>query len=437
MGVRLLLIVPATQENQRKRRKSMSPPLGLAMVAAVTPPDVELTLTDENATDIDLEGAVDLVGITVPTFTALRAYQIADAFRARGVKVVLGGIHVSFMPDEASQHADAVVIGEAEEIWPGVIADFRASRLQKIYRREQRSSLLTLPRPRRDLFDRKAYFFNNVIQTSRGCPHGCSFCSVTSYFGHAFRCRPVAEVLREIETLDRSEVVAFIDDNIIGNPAHAGELFRALVPLGIRWAGQASLAVARHDDLLELAAASGCLALLIGFETLSQANLAATHKRVNVVDQYEAVIRKVHSHGIAIHGFFIFGLDEDEEDVFARTVRFAQRARIESAMFAWPVPYPGTALCASLEQAGRITTRDWAQYESTPVFQPKRMSQEALKRGTDWAWREFYSLPSIWRRVGVVRRYAVPLWTINLSLRAAWRDDDRSGAFMSPGFSRV
>jgi radical SAM superfamily enzyme YgiQ (UPF0313 family) len=435
--VRLLLIVPATQENQRKRRKSMSPPLGLAMVAAVTPPEVEIALTDENATDIDFDAAVDLVGITVPTFTARRAYQIADAFRARGVKVVLGGIHASFVPDEASQHADAVVVGEAEEIWPDVIADLRADRLQKIYRREQRPSLLTLPRPRRDLFDKKAYFFNNVIQTSRGCPHGCSFCTVTSYFGSTFRCRPIEDVIEEIETLDRGEIIAFIDDNIIGNPAHARELFHALVPLKIRWAGQTSVTVARSDELLELAAASGCLALLIGFETLSQANLAASHKRVNVVDQYEAVIKKVHSHGIALHGFFIFGLDEDDEDVFARTVRFAQCVRLESAMFAWPVPYPGTALCESLEQAGRVTTKDWSQYESNPVYQPKRMSQETLKKGTDWAWREFYSLPSIWRRVGVVRRYAMPLWAINLSLRAAWREDNRSGGFMTPGFSRV
>jgi radical SAM superfamily enzyme YgiQ (UPF0313 family) len=341
------------------------------------------------------------------------------------------------LPDEAGQHADAVVIGEAEEIWPGVIADFQAGRLQKIYRRNERPSLLTLPRPRRDLFDKEAYFFNNNIQTSRGCPHGCSFCTVTSYFGHAFRCRPIADVIGEIETMDSGHVVTFIDDNIIGNPARAKELFRALAPLKIRWAGQTSVTVARDDELLTLAAASGCLALLIGFETLSQANLAAAHKRVNVADQYEAVIKKVHAHGIALHGFFIFGLDQDDEGVFAKTVRFAKETRLESAMFAWAVPYPGTALCEALESAGRVTTKDWSQYESNPVYQPKRMSQEALKRGTDWAWRKFFSLPSIWRRVGVARRNAVPLWAINLSLRAAWCDNDRSGGFMTPGFSRI
>lgn len=436
--MRLRLIVPATNENLRRRRKSMSPPLGLAMVAAVTPPDVEVAVTDENAAEVDLDEAVDLVGITVPTFTALRAYELADAFRARGVKVVLGGIHASTLPGEAGQHADAVVCGEAEEIWPEVIADARAGRLRPLYRAAARPGLRGLPRPRRDLFPREAYYFPNVVQTSRGCPHGCSFCSVTSYFGSALRCRPVAEVVAEIESLDRAgEVVVFSDDNLIGNPAHARELFRALVPLRLRWAGQTSLAIARHDDLLALAAKSGCIALLLGFETLSQANLAAAHKQVNVVEQYEAVIGKLRAHGIAMHGFFIFGLDEDDESVFARTVRFAERVRLESAMFSWPVPYPGTALAASLEQAGRITSRDWSRYEADPVYEPRRMSREALKRGTDWAWREFYSLPSIVRRLGLVRRYALPLWAINLSLRAAWRDAERSGAFMSPGFTRV
>ncbi len=435
--MRIRLIVPATQENRRKRRKSMSPPLGLAMVAALTPRDVEVAVTDENAAEVELDEAVDLVGITVPTFTAPRAYELADAFRARGVKVVLGGIHASTLPEEAAAHADAVVVGEAEGSWPGLVADARAGRLQRLYRCAERPSLVGLPHPRRDLFERGAYFFGNVVQTSRGCPHGCSFCTVTSYFGQRLRCRPVAEVIEEIRTLDLSEVVVFIDDNLIGNPAHARELLRSLTPLGIRWAGQTSLAIGKHDELLALAAESGCIALLLGFETLSQANLAAAQKRVNVVAEYEALVQKVRAHGIALHGFFIFGLDEDDEGVFERTLRFTEQVRLESAMFSWPVPYPGTALCESLEREGRITTRDWSCYEASPVYRPRHMSQEALKRGTDWTWREFYSLPSIWRRLGVLRRYALPLWALNLSLRAAWRDADRSGAFMSPGFSRV
>ena len=432
--MRLLLIVPATLENRRKRRKAICPPLGLAMVAALTPSDVEVALVDENATDLDLDQPVDLVGISTLTFTAQRAYEIADAFRARGVSVVMGGIHASSMPDEASQHCDAIVIGEAEQSWPQLIADFRAGRLQKSYRQDGRPGLDQLPLPRRDLFDRRAYFFNNMVSTSRGCPHGCDFCSVTSYFGKHFRCRPIPEIVREIEALDRKEMVVFVDDNIIGNHAFAKELFRALIPLKIRWAGQTSVTVAKDNQLLELAAASGCQALLIGFETLSQDNLLAMGKRVNRVDEYAAVIDKVHRHGIALHGFFIVGLDHDDEEVFASTVRFARQMRIESAMFSWPVPYPGTALCHALEQSGRVVTKDWSQYEANPVYEPKHMTRERLKQGNDWAWREFYSLRSIFSRVGLARRNALPLWAINLSFRSAWREDNRSGGFMTPRF---
>lgn len=418
--MKLQLIAPAIQENT-PLKKVLCPPLGLAMVAALTPPEVEVSLTDENVTVIDFQKKPDLVGITALTITAQRAYEIADTFRARGAKVILGGSHPSALPEEASQHADAVVIGEAEGIWSNVIEDFRANKLQRVYRQRERPSLVNLPIPRRDLFAEGAYYIRNTISTTRGCPYACSFCSVTSFFGHTYRCRPVEEVLKEIETLNHRKFIGFVDDNIIGNPKFAKELFRALVPYKIKWVSQASVTVARDDKLLKLAAESGCIALLIGFETLSPANLAAVGKRVNVVDEYQTVIRKIHSHGIAIHGFFILGLDEDDEDVFERTVHFAQKMRLESAQFAWPVPYPGTALCESLDKAGRIVTKDWSQYESNPVFEPKLMSREMLQKGRDWIRREFYSLPSIWRRVGLARRNLVSIWAVNLHYRGFWR----------------
>ena len=419
--MKLELIVPATQENIGKRKKAPCPPLGLVMVAALTPPEVEVSLTDENVTAIDFQKETDLVGITALTVTAPRAYEIADNFRARGVKVILGGAHPSALPEEASQHADAVVIGEAEGIWPNLIEDFKANKLQRVYRQRERPSLVNLPIPRRDLFAKGAYYVTNTISTTRGCPYSCSFCSVTLFFGHTYRCRPVEEVLKEIETLNQRKLIGFVDDNIVGNPKFAKELFRALLPYKIKWVSQASVMVARDDELLKLAAASGCMSLLIGFETLSPANLAAVGKRVNVVDEYENVIKKIHSHGIAIHGFFILGLDEDDEDVFKRTVRFAQKMRLESAQFAWPVPYPGTALYESLDKTGRIVTKDWSQYESNVVFEPKLMSREMLQQRRDWVWREFYSLHSIWRRVRVVRRNLVPLWALNLYYRAFWQ----------------
>jgi len=420
--MKLELIVPATQENSQKRKKAVLPPLGLAMVAALTPPEVEVSLTDENVTVIDFEKEVNLVGITALTATAPRAYEIADNFRARGVKVILGGAHPSALPEEASQHADAVVIGEAEGIWPSLINDFKANKLQRVYRQDERPSLVNLPIPRRDLLDGGAYTIKQTISATRGCPYSCSFCSVTTFFGHTYRCRPVEEILREIETFNKRKLVGFVDDNIVGNPRFAKELFRALVPYKIKWGAQASVMVARDDELLKLAATSGCIALFIGFETLSSANLAAIGKKANIVDEYETIIRKIHSYGIAIHGFFILGLDEDDEGVFERTVHFVQKMRLESAQFAWPIPYPGTAFYESLDKTGRIVTKDWSQYEFNIVFEPKLMSREMLQQRRDWVWRKFYSLPSIWRRVGMARRNLRALWAVNLYYRTLSAD---------------
>jgi len=419
--MKLELIVPATQENLIRRKKAPCLHLGLAMVAALTPPDVEVSLTDENITAIDFQKETDLVGITTSTITAKRAYEIADTFRAMGVKVILGGSHPSALPQEASQHADSVVIGEAEGIWANVIEDFKANKLQSIYSQLKQPSLINLPIPRRDLFNTGAYFFQNTISTTRGCPNACSFCSVTSFFGRTYRCRPVEEILKEIETLNRKKLIVFVDDNIAGNPRFAKELFRALIPYKLKWIAQASVTIARDDELLKLAAASGCMSLLIGFETLSPANLSAMGKKVNAVNEYEMVIRKIHSHGIAIHGFFILGFDEDDEDVFERTVRFAQKMRLESAQFAWLVPYPGTALAESMDKTGRLVTKDWSQYESSIVFEPNIMSPDILEKGRDWAWLEFYSLPSIWRRLGVRHRYSASFWILNLYYRSFWR----------------
>ena len=412
--MKLELIAPATHPNGRKQNKAIVPPLGLAMVAALTPPDVEVSLTDENVTSIDFEKETDLVGITVLTHTSQRAYELADTFRARGVTVVLGGIHPSILPEEAGQHADAIVIGEAEGIWPNLIEDFKANRLQRIYQQHERPSMLNLPIPRRDLYAKGAYFATNTISATRGCPYSCSFCIVTSFFGHTYRCRPAEEVIREIETLNHKKLVVFVDDNIVGNPKFAKELFRALIRHKIKWAGQASVTVARDDELLKLAAASGCIDLFIGFESLSPANLTAVGKRINVADEYENVIRKIHSYGIGIHGFFMFGFDEDDDDTFKRTVRFAQKMRLETAQFNIVLPSPGTDLYESLDRAGRIVSRDWAQNGHKLMFEPKLMSPEMLQNGRVWAWREFYSLPSIWRRIGVAHRNLLAFWAANL-----------------------
>jgi radical SAM superfamily enzyme YgiQ (UPF0313 family) len=419
--MKLELIVPAALRNREKKmKKGILPPLGLAMVAALTPHEVEVSLTDENITFIDFHKDVDLVGITALTSTAHRAYEIADTFRARGVKVVLGGIHPSILPEEAGQHADAVVIGEAEGIWPKVIEDFKANRLQSIYRQDERPSLVDLPIPRRDLFAPGAYFVRNTIFTTRGCPYSCSFCTVTTFFGHTYRCRPVDEVIKEIETLKNRKFVVFLDDNIVGNPKFAKELFRALIPYKIKWVGQSSVTVARDDELLRLAAASGCIDLFIGFESLSPANLSAVGKKINAVDEYENVIKKIHSQGIGVHGFFIFGFDEDDADTFKRTVRFAQKMRLETAQFDALTPYPGTVLHKSLDESGRILSKDWSRYGYDLMFEPKSISRETLQNGRAWAWREFYGLPSIWRRLGLIHLNLVTFWIANLYFHRAY-----------------
>ena len=411
--MKLQLIVPATHKNRRKSGKAILPPLGMATVAALTPSGVEVSLTDENVTRIDYLKDVDLVGITSLTSTSQRAYEIADAFRAMGKKVVLGGIHASVLPEEAIQHADAVVIGEAEGIWPSVIADFQANKLQNFYRQTTRPSLDGLPHPRRDLFSKRSYYFNNTIYTTRGCPYSCSFCTVTSFFGRTYRCRPVAEVIEEIKTLNLKKLVIFLDDNIVGNPKYSKELFKALMPLKIKWVGQCSVTIAKDDELLKLAAASGCVDLFIGLESLSPDSLKAIDKKTNSVDEYDTIIKKLHDAGIGIHGFFIFGLDGDDVDSFRRTVRFAQNSRLESAQFDILTPYPGTAIFASLEKEGRILTKDWAQYGHDLMFEPKALSREILQEGRRWAWREFYSLSSIRKRLGGRHHDPLLFWVVN------------------------
>jgi radical SAM superfamily enzyme YgiQ (UPF0313 family) len=420
--MKLELVVPATKENIQHRKKAIFPPLGMATIAAITPSDIDVMLTDENVSPIDFNKKADLVGITALTYTAPRAYEIANAFRVRGIKVVMGGIHPSVLPQEALQHADAVVIGEAEKIWSNVIKDFKARKLQKIYRNTDLQSLEGLPNPRRDLYAKGVYHFKNTIWATRGCPHSCSFCSVSSVFGRKYRCRPVDDVINEVANFGKGSNIIFTDDNIAGNFRYAKELFRRLIPLKVKWASQASVTIAKDKDLLKLAADSGCIDLAIGFESLSPTSLEMVGKKINIVDKYENVIRNIHDHGIAIHAFFLFGLDGDSEDIFERTLRFAQRTKIETAQFAWPVPYPGTALFKEMDKAGRISTKDWKHYESSLVFEPKLMSRETLSQKRSWVWREFYSLPSIWKRLGMLRsRCQLYFWATNLYYRSFWR----------------
>jgi len=396
------------------------PYLALTTLAALTPGDVRVRLIDENVEEIDWKATADLVGISLMTPLAPRGYGIADAYRKRGVPVVLGGIHPSMMPEEASAHADAVVVGEAEGLWPRVVEDVRQGELQPLYRSEDHSPLTNLPLPRRELLKRKAYFFVNTVQTTRGCPFDCEFCSVTQFYGHTYRLRPVEEVEREVRNLE-GRFVFFVDDNIAGDKAYAKALFRRLIPYRLKWASQASITIARDQELLRLARQSGCMGLFIGFESLSQKTLKEMGKTFNRVQSYRDMIKRIHSHGIGIQGSFIFGNDGDTPSVFAEVVRFTEQTRLDAVLFSILTPFPGTRLYRKMKAEGRILTDDWARYDMNHVvFRPRGISVEELQQGFNWAYSRLYSWPSIAKRLLGVRRNLQLFGPQNVGFRRAW-----------------
>lgn len=415
--LKLRLVMPAGPED----KYIDFAPLGLMTIAALTPPNIELSLIDTRLEGIDYDEPVDLVGISVLTAHAPRAYEIARRYKERGACVVLGGIHPSMLPQEAIQHCDAVVIGEAESLWPRVVEDFKAANLQRFYRSRAHPKLNGLPTPRRDLANKHTYSATNVIQATRGCPYDCEFCTVPAFFGKRYRCRPIHEVEKELLSLDRSAPVFFVDDNIVGKKSYAKALFRMLSKHRIRWVGQAPLTIAKDGELLQLARRSGCMALVIGFESLEACNINTMGKHTNKVEDYQEQIRRIHDVGIGIMGSFIFGYDFDNEATLEKTVCFAQEMKLEFAQFPILMPLPGSPLYRRLEQAGRILDRDWSHYDGTKVvFRPNLISAEALLESTRLAYRRFYSCQSIGKRLikrlSNLREFAEFL-TVNLILR--------------------
>ena len=399
------------------KAKAYSPPLNLCMIAAYTPDDIEVSITDECVNSLDFDKTVDLVGITCLTATSARAYEIADAFRERGVKVVMGGIHVSSLPDEALQHCDSLVIGEAEGIWDQVVQDFRCGRLTRRYRNGNFVDLRGLPLPRRDLLNPGDYVTINTVQTTRGCPFNCSFCSVKLFNGGTYRFRPIEDVVEEIKSLP-SRNVFFVDDTILTQKERTKELIKALIPLKIRWGSQSTILIAQDDELLEMAAESGCLGFAIGFESFWPNTLDEMGKSFNKPEYFHKLIKKIKSYGMIVWGSFVLGFDRDDEESIQFTIEMARNSKLDFACFNFLTPLPGTEVYHQLVREERLTDSNWGDYNmANLVFKPMKISGETLEREMRNAWLDFYSLKAICKRLGFRWKKFHPfIWLINLAL---------------------
>lgn len=376
--------------------------LCFAVLEALTPPDVETVFHDERLGPIPYDEPTDLVALTVETFTARRAYQIAMEYRKRGVAVVMGGFHPTFMPEEAGLFADAVVMGDAENVWAGLLDDFSRGRLKKRYRSDEFPSLAGLV-PDHRIFEGKRYLPVTLVQYGRGCKFNCSFCSIHAFYGRSLRQRPVREVVAELERLEAKNVL-FVDDNIFIDVPRAKELFRALIPLNLTWSCQVSIDVARDPEVLSLMEQSGCMSALIGFESLNPANLKVMRKGWNVKwADYDTSIRKLQDAGIMIYGTFVFGYDDDTVDVFDRTVEFAIEKKFIVAGFNPLMPTPGSKTYDDLLAEGRmIHPRWWVDPDyryGDAVFHPRKMSAEEFSEGCYRARTAFSTYGSILRRL--------------------------------------
>jgi radical SAM superfamily enzyme YgiQ (UPF0313 family) len=376
-------------------------PLTLTTLASLVPPEIaaDVRIIDEGVDEIDPDRLdADLVGISAITGTAPRAYEIAARLRERRIPVVLGGVHPTLMPDEAAQHADSVVAGYAEESWPRLLRDFVAGQMAPRYDQTPNLSLANLPFPRRDLFNGGLVNVAHTLEATRGCIHQCEFCVVPAAWGRPLQ-KPVADVVADIRQM-RAKRVIFLDLNLVADVAYAKELFTALIPLEIAWGGLATTTIAWDDELLDLAARSGCHGLLIGFESLNPESLRETHKAFNMRRDYTEVIRKIRERRIALMGCFVFGFDHDTLDTFDETVEFVMATRMDLPRYAIAVPFPGTALYKRLKREGRITTENWSLYDGQHVvFEPRNMTAGELLTHTRRVWKKTYSYGSIWTRL--------------------------------------
>jgi radical SAM superfamily enzyme YgiQ (UPF0313 family) len=401
LSVKFILpsLTEASDPYWRPIKYSLFPPLGLATLAAYLSPDDQAAIVDEHVERLDLGDAPELVVIQVYITNAYRAYAIANHYRRQGCYVCLGGLHVTSLPEEASVHADTIFLGPGEQTFAKFIQDYRAGKPERIYTSAEGRSLERVPPIRRDLIQRARYLVPNSIVVTRGCPQHCDFCYKDAFFqgGRGFYTQRVEDALTEIERLPGRHLY-FLDDHLLGDRKFAEALFAGMKGMRRLFQGAATVDSILRGDLIERAAEAGLRSLFVGFETLTPENLKRSNKRQNLGRDYNAVTDRLHSLGIMVNGSFVFGMDDDGEDVFRRTVDWAIEHGITTATFHIQTPYPGTRLHAQMVREGRMLTRDWRLYDTRHVvYRPAQLKPEALKAGYDWAYREFYRWAAITR----------------------------------------
>jgi radical SAM superfamily enzyme YgiQ (UPF0313 family) len=406
--LRILLVCGASGIGRIGNAWTSTIPLTLPYLAALAPDDVqvEIRYLGHNPIDKDFDVDYDLVAVSTLTTHAKASFQVADRFRERGRKVVIGGVHPTILPDKALEHADSVAIGEGEYIWPQIIEDARNNRLQKYYKQEKLPDLAGIPSPRYELLDlgKNAGRIYYPVLTSKGCPNRCEFCFIPELFGRTVRCRPVEDVIADIEALIRTtEVrkVLFVDDNIIANRGHAKELFRQMIPLNVKWAAECTLDIANDKELLDLAFRSGCAELSVGLESTNQESLLEVGKRCNRVERYPEQIREIQKKGIVLVANVMFGFDHDTKDTLLETGKFLTQCKLQFVAPFILRPIVGTRFYKRMEEEGRLLPEAFQEHTRTDVvaFVPKRMAPAELEELFLGVVRSFYSLPSVFRRL--------------------------------------
>ena len=421
--MKILLVSPVRDHHQFTNTNILIPQLALFILQGLTPRKHEVKIVEEEYTPLDLDEECDVVGISCMTSNAYRGYRIADAFREKGKIVIMGGVHPSILPDEALEHASAVVVGEAEGVWQKVIEDIEGNTLQRIYHEPHPDLDIYVPKDFSSLPRKRA--FNLIpLQTTRGCPYDCDFCCVTDIFGKKIKHIPVEHVVRDIKESGARNFI-ILDDNVIGNPKYARELFKALIPLKIRWIGQSSISFARDIELMKLAKASGCKGLFIGLESVAETT-NQRFKKLKSLEETRASLKKILRTGMLIQASVIFGFDEDTNETFGQTIKFLRKNRVSLASINVLTPYPGTRLYDDFKAKGRLLHEEWEYYDHhTVVFQPKNMTPLELQIGKMNAKTAFSSIPSIAQRITGNLRAPGAYLAINLGYRKRARAENR------------